>query len=205
MGLTDQWQYLVPIFSTCCSKQLYRSVLLRCSSASSSPKKRQSSCSGVSWGQLTWQETGRRSKQDPFFGRKAEHENATGRMDLGLAAQICNLFTLSLVVSLPCLLVFKKLYREELLPLEQQALSPASTAVPSFVISSMETSAQAECPELLDGSVRLWRVLHRSDTEVPRVFVTQTLTGCTGGTCCTHSPAAPAGYSYTRKFLLYFQ
>lgn len=85
-GLTEQWQYLVPIFSTCCSKQLYRSVLLRCSSASSSPKKRQSSCSGVSWGQLTWQETGRRSEQDPFFGRRAEHENATGRMDLGLAA-----------------------------------------------------------------------------------------------------------------------
>lgn len=122
-----------------------------------------------------------------------------------LLLDICNLFALSLVVSLPCLLVFKKQYREELLPLEQQALSPASTAVPSFVISSMETSAQAECPELLDGSVRLWRVLHRSDTEVPRVFVTQTPTGCTGGTCCTHSPAAPAGYSYTRKFLLYFQ
>lgn len=40
-------------------------------------------------------------------------------MDLGLAA-LSNLFTLFLVASLPCLLVFNKLYREELLPLEQQ-------------------------------------------------------------------------------------
>lgn len=37
-----------------------------------------------------------------------------------LLLAICSLFMLFLVVSLSCPLVFNKLYREELLPLEQQ-------------------------------------------------------------------------------------
>lgn len=48
--------YLPPSFSTCWSKQLCRSLLLRCSSARSSPKYRQSSWSFVSWIHFTWQE-----------------------------------------------------------------------------------------------------------------------------------------------------
>lgn len=58
-------------------------------------------------------------------------------------------------MSLLCLLVFNKLSRKELLPLEQQ--EPGKVLLPQQCYHL--SSAQAECSELVDGSVELWKVL----------------------------------------------